>query len=76
MSTVVFVTRSGCTLCADARPMVEAEAARRGHAFAVEDVDDRGWQERFGDRVPVVLRDDVEVLAGRFGRRRVRRALG
>lgn len=75
MSSVVFVTRSGCLLCAEAQPLVAAEAARRGHTFAITDVDERGWQDRFGDRVPVVLRDGAEVLSGRFTRREVRRRL-
>jgi len=39
------------------------------------DVDEAGLDGRFGDRVPVVLRDGVEVLSGRFGRSQVRRAL-
>ena len=39
------------------------------------DVDEAGLEGRFGDRVPVVLRDGVEVLSGRLGRSQVRRAL-
>ncbi|OFW67616.1 MAG: hypothetical protein A2Z12_01245 [Actinobacteria bacterium RBG_16_68_21] len=75
MSSILFVTRAGCMLCAEARPLVETEAARRGHAFEVADIDRLDWQARWGDRVPVVLRDGVEVLSGRFTRRLIRRAL-
>ena len=71
MSTLLFLTRQSCML-----PGVEARARRRGHALTVVDVDsDPGLQERFGDRVPVVLRDGEEVLAGRFTEREMRRAL-
>lgn len=73
--TVVFLTRRGCTLCDEVRPVVEREAARSGHAFEVVDVDGSVWREPYGDRVPVVILDGVVVLAGRFGEREVRRAL-
>ena len=75
MSEVVFLTRRSCALCATALPWVERVAARRGHILEIRDVDDSGLADRFGDRVPVVLRDGEEVLAGLFGRRAVRRAL-
>jgi hypothetical protein len=40
------------------------------------DVDsDPTLRDRYGERVPVVLRDGSEVLAGAFSRREVRRAL-
>jgi hypothetical protein len=55
--------------------MVAAVARRRGHTLETIDVDDAGLADRFGDRVPVVLRDGVEVLAGRFGPAEVRRVL-
>jgi len=77
MSHLVFLTREHCLLCHEAQPWVESRAGRRGHTLTVVDVDsDPGLQERFGDRVPVVLRDGVEVLAGRFTEREARRALG
>ena len=75
MSAVQFLTRSGCLLCSESLPVVAAGAARRRHVFEVVDVDQAGWQERYGERVPVVLRDGVEVLSGRFDARDVRRAL-
>lgn len=75
MSDLVFLTRRTCSLCAEALPLVAATARRRDHTLETIDVDDAGLADRFGDRVPVVLRDGIEVLAGRFGARAVRRAL-
>ena len=76
MSEIVFLTRDRCRLCVAALPEVERRAARCGHALRVVDVDsDSALRDRFGDRVPVVLRDGVEVLSGRFGARAVRGAL-
>jgi hypothetical protein len=75
VSDLLFITRRTCLLCAEAHPMVAAVARRRGHILETIDVDDAGFADRFGDRVPVVLRDGVEVLAGRFGPAEVRRAL-
>lgn len=75
MSDLLFLTRKTCSLCKEAYPIVVATAERRGHTVEVIDIDDAALDDRFGDRVPVVLRDGVEVLAGRFDRREVRRAL-
>jgi hypothetical protein len=77
MSTLLFLTREHCPLCHEALPWVEDRARRLGHDLTVADVDaDPGLGERFGDRVPVVLRDGEEVLSGRFTRSDVRSALG
>ena len=75
MSDLLFITRGSCLLCHETEPMVIANARRRGHTIEIIDVDSAGLAERFGDRVPVVLRDGVEVLSGRFDARDVRRAL-
>lgn len=75
MRSVRFVTRVGCLLCAEAQPVVEEAARRRGYPFEVVDVDRDAALAEYGDRVPVVLLDGVEVLSGRFDRRAVRRAL-
>ena len=76
MSTVVFLTRATCRLCHEAQPWVEDRARARGHDLTVVDVDtDPVLRDRFGERVPVVLRDGEEILAGRFTARQVRRAL-
>jgi hypothetical protein len=55
--------------------MVASRAKRKGWPIEIVDVDESGLEEQFGDRVPVVLVDGVEVLSGRFGPREVRRAL-
>jgi hypothetical protein len=75
MTDVLFITREGCLLCAEALVLVEEESERRGYRLTVADVDREGWQPRFGDRVPVLLRDGAEVLSGHFDRMMVRRAL-
>lgn len=75
MSTVRFLTRGVCRICAEALPIVERRARRRRHGFEVIDVDESGLAGQFGDRVPVVLVDGSEVLSGRFTAREVRRAL-
>lgn len=69
---VTFVTRRNCHLCATAWPMVEG---RREIEVTVVDVDDEGLADVYGDRVPVILVDGVEVLSGRFDRAAVDRAL-
>lgn len=76
MSDLTFLTRDRCLLCVEALPVVKERARRRRHTLRVVDVDsDPSLRDRFGDRVPVVLRDDAEVLAGVFTRRQVKRAL-
>lgn len=75
MSDLVFITRASCLLCHETEPMVVAVARRRGYTIETVDVDAAGLADRFGDRVPVVLRDGMEVLSGRFDAAEVRRAL-
>lgn len=75
MSDVRFMTRRVCSLCRDALPLVERIARRRGHSLEIIDVDDAGVAGVYGERVPVVVVDGVEVLEGRFTARQVRRAL-
>lgn len=55
---VQLLDRAGCHLCAQARGVVEAEAARAGTAVEVLDVDaDPALREAWGDQVPVVVVD-------------------
>jgi hypothetical protein len=75
MSTVLFLTKDHCRLCAAAHPIVEARARRRGHRFEVADGSKQPWAEEFAERLPVVLCDGEVVLEGRFTEREVRRAL-
>ena len=75
MRSVRFLTRTPCRICAEALPLVERGAHRRGWVLEGVDVAQAGLDVQYGDRVPVVLVDGVEVLSGRFGKREVRRAL-
>lgn len=59
---VRLVTRAGCHLCDDARPVVSALAREAGTGVLELDVDDDdALFERYSDLVPVVLVDGVEV---------------
>ena len=61
MAEVVLVTRTGCHLCAQAAPVVAAEAARAGAAYVERDVDASPQDvAAYGEKVPVVLLDGVE----------------
>lgn len=60
-SSVVLVTRAGCTLCERAEPMVARLCAEAGVPLEVRDVDaDPQDRLRWTDKVPVVLLDGVE----------------
>jgi glutaredoxin len=60
-SSVVLVTRAGCTLCARAEPVVARAAADAGVPLEVRDVDaDPDDLARWSDKVPVVLLDGEE----------------
>lgn len=55
---VTFLTRSGCSLCEQALPVVQRVAGRAGVPLEVRDVDaDPADRERWTDHVPVVLLD-------------------
>lgn len=62
-------------LCDEALPLVMARVRRTGWPIDIVDVDSAGLADRYGDRVPVVELDGVEVLSGRFDARAIRRAL-
>ncbi len=74
--SVVLVTREGCTLCAQAEPVVARAARDAGVRFEVRDVDaDPADHERWSDKVPVVLLDGVEHAFWRIDEQVLRRAL-
>ena len=76
-SSVALVTRAGCTLCAQAEPVVARAAADAGVPLEVRDVDaDAGDLARWSDKVPVVLLDGVEHAYWRIDERVLRSALG
>ena len=61
---VTFLTRPGCHLCDDARPLVLAEAERVGAKIEEMDVDtDDQLLSLYGIRIPVVLGPDGVLLA-------------
>ena len=74
---VTFVTRRGCVLCDEARPVVERAVTRSKGSMSVIDVDsDSAIAAAYGDRVPVVLAPDGSVITeGRISRRRLRSVL-
>lgn len=75
-TSVVFVTRTGCTLCEQAEPVVTAAAAEAGVPLEVRDVDaDPADLERWSQLVPVVLLDGKQHAFWKVDERRLRRAL-
>jgi glutaredoxin len=60
VATLTFVTRAGCSLCAEAQPIVERLAGRAGVTLRVRDVDAESGLAEWNDHVPVVLLDGVE----------------
>lgn len=73
---VEFYTRAGCHLCEQARSLVAAECAAAGREFAEIDVDaDPALQRRYGEYVPVVVVDGVQVGYWQIDRARLRAAL-
>ena len=59
MGRVTFVTRQGCSMCAEAQPVVERVAAAAGIPYEVLDVDADPALAEHSDHVPVVLLDGV-----------------
>ncbi len=73
---VVVVTRAGCHLCQEAEIAVAALSAELGFGWTTEDVDaDPASQDRYGDRVPVILVDGREHGYWRVETERLRAAV-
>ena len=73
---VTVVTRGGCHLCTDAETAVAALSAELGFGWTTLDVDaDLTTQDRYGDRVPVILVDGHEHGYWRVETARLRAAL-
>jgi glutaredoxin len=73
---VTVVTRAGCHLCQDAETAVAALSAELGFGWTAVDVDaDPARQDRYGDRVPVILVDGREHGYWRVEAARLRAAL-
>jgi glutaredoxin len=60
VAEAVFVTRAGCSMCAEALPVVERLTREAGVALTVRDVDSDPGLALWSDHVPVVLLDGVE----------------
>lgn len=78
---VVLYGRAGCHLCEQARDVVARVCAEAGVAWAEVDVDDPPAPgapdlfEAYGERVPVVAVDGVEVTQWQVSGRLLRAAL-
>lgn len=73
---VVLYTREGCRLCAHARDALRRLGRDVAFELRVEDVDaDASLAERYGDSVPVVAVEVVEVSTGRIDVAAVRTAV-
>lgn len=74
---LVLYTRKGCHLCDDARDLLLEELPGSGASLEEVDVDlDPQLTASFGDRIPVVVTGDGQVIAeGQLERRSLRRAL-
>lgn len=55
----MFVTRAGCTMCAEAEPVVTRACAAAGVPLQIRDVDAGADLAPWSDHVPVVLLDGV-----------------
>lgn len=73
---VLFLSRPGCTLCAESLPAVQRATDAGGHVLEVIDITGTTWEEHYADRIPVVIADGAVVLAGKFSDEDVARALG
>ena len=60
VGALTFVTRTGCSLCAEAEPVVRRLAERARVPLEVGDVDADPALAHWSDHVPVVLLDGVE----------------
>jgi len=69
-----LVTRAGCHLCDEMAKVLDAVLPRSGLTYAPLDVDaDPDRRARFGDVVPVLLRDGVPVAKVRLTERELER---
>ena len=67
---VTLYSKAGCSLCDDARALLEDAAAERSVEFELREVDiraDEALFERYRYRIPVITIDGREVLEGRIG---------
>lgn len=73
---VTLIGRPGCHLCDDAERVVAAVAAQTGHSWVKLSIDDApDLQERYWEKIPVILVDGREVAYWRVSERALRAAL-
>ena len=75
-----LLTRADCHLCDEMKRVLDDVMPRRGITYESVDVDAEGdesaaLRERYGDAVPVLLRDGVAVAKVRVERRQLERIL-
>ena len=77
LSVVKFLTREGCHLCDEARPLVQAAATRYQIEVVEVDIDSDDTLIRdYGLRVPVVIGPSGEVITeGKMSARALNRSL-
>ncbi len=74
MSDFRLVTRERCHLCEEMEALLDEVLPPLGARYERLDVDsDPELRRRFGDTVPVLLRDGVPVAKVRLDRRRLKR---
>lgn len=68
----VLISRKGCHLCEEAEALLEAQ----GILYTLQDVDaDENLKRQYTFRVPVLLREGVLLLEGKFTFERLSKAL-
>ncbi|HZF12581.1 MAG TPA: glutaredoxin family protein [Thermoanaerobaculia bacterium] len=69
-----LLTRAGCHLCDEMAAVLDEVLPELGQSYALRDVDgDPEMLARFGDTVPVLLRDGLPVAKVRLDRRTLER---
>ena len=73
-SRYLLLTRSGCHLCDEMAVLLDEVLPAHGLVYESLDVDENEeWRRRFGEVVPVLLRDGKPVAKIRLDRSRLRR---
>jgi len=73
-SSYELLTRDGCHLCEQMAELLDEVLPSRGLSWQPVDVDsDAALQERFGEVIPVLLRDGLPVAKVRLDRRQLER---
>lgn len=71
-----LLSRPGCHLCEEMEVLLRSVLPDYGETFVVEAVDSRPeWRRRFGEIIPVLLRDGKPVAKIRVDRQRLERII-